>query len=361
MSDEIYQKLRKHIDSMPAGYPETESGAEIKILKKFFTPEEAELALCVTAKPEKIAAIAERAGLDESSAAERIEKMASKGNLFRIVTPSGARYSLPNFVMGMYEWHVNTIDRETAEYADDIYDALSESHWTDRETKQFRIVPVDSSIDGKSHVNSYDVILDLVKDKAPYAVAPCICRTEQKQKGNEVTRPVETCMTFGLVAQYYIRNGIGRELTLEELTVKLREFEEAALVPLSTNAKNPINMCMCDRDSCQLFRYLRKFEKPAEQIHSSYRAEINPSACIGCGKCTGRCQIDAITATDKKTGKGKNIFGINTDRCIGCGLCVKACPSGAIRMLLKEDLPEVPENAAEMNVRIAMERAKLGV
>lgn len=38
MGDEIYTRLRKHIDSMPAGYATTDSGAEIKMLKKFYTP-----------------------------------------------------------------------------------------------------------------------------------------------------------------------------------------------------------------------------------------------------------------------------------------------------------------------------------
>lgn len=361
MSDEIYIKLRDHIDSMPAGYPRTESGAEIKILKKFFTPEEAGLALHVTAKPEKAEAIAARSGIDVASAVHKIEEMAAKGNIFRIITPSGPRYMLPNFVMGLYEWHVKTIDKEIAGYADEVYDALSDKHWKDRETKQFRIVPVNKSVDGRSHVNSYDMILDLVKGKAPYAVAPCICRTEQTQKGNEVRRPVETCFTFGLVAQYYIYNGIGRELTEEQLIQKLAECEEASLVPLSTNAKNPVNMCMCDRDSCQLFRYLRKFEKPAAQIHSSFYAEIDAATCIGCGKCTSKCQIDAITPTDEKTAKGKNIFSVSRDRCIGCGLCVKACPAGSISMTLKGNLPEVPETAADMNIRIAKERAALKI
>ena len=43
MEDEIYNRLREHIDSMPAGYPATDSGAEIKMLKKFYTPLQARL------------------------------------------------------------------------------------------------------------------------------------------------------------------------------------------------------------------------------------------------------------------------------------------------------------------------------
>ncbi len=356
MSDDIYYKLREHLDTMPAGFPETESGAEIKILKKFFTPFEAEIALHVKGKPEKAEIIAERAGINTNEAASLIEAMAKKGNLFRIVTPSGPRYMLPNFIMGMYEWHVNAVDREIAEYADDIYDALADKHWTDKETKQFRIVPVNKAVDGRSHVKSYDKILELVKDKTPYAVAPCICRIEQKEKSNEISRPLETCLTFGTAALYYIQNGIGKELTEEELVQKLQECEDADLVPLSTNARDIVNMCMCDRESCQFMRYLRKFDKPALQVHASFFAAIDTGTCIGCGKCAKKCQVDAIIQSGLKTAKGKEILSVNRDRCIGCGLCVKGCPENSITMMEREDAREVPATPAEMYARIAAER-----
>jgi hypothetical protein len=43
MSDHIFAKLAKVLDTLPSGFPATESGIEIKILKKIFQPEEAEL------------------------------------------------------------------------------------------------------------------------------------------------------------------------------------------------------------------------------------------------------------------------------------------------------------------------------
>lgn len=32
-------RLREFLNNMPGGYPETESGVELRILEKFFTPE----------------------------------------------------------------------------------------------------------------------------------------------------------------------------------------------------------------------------------------------------------------------------------------------------------------------------------
>ena len=38
-SVEIYKKLREHLDKLPVGFPETESGIEMRILKHLFTPD----------------------------------------------------------------------------------------------------------------------------------------------------------------------------------------------------------------------------------------------------------------------------------------------------------------------------------
>jgi hypothetical protein len=45
MEDPIYQKLRQQLDQYAVGFPVSESGNELKILKMLFTSEEAELFL----------------------------------------------------------------------------------------------------------------------------------------------------------------------------------------------------------------------------------------------------------------------------------------------------------------------------
>ena len=43
MKMECYAKLARHLDSLPGGYPSTDSGVELRMLGRLFTPEEAEL------------------------------------------------------------------------------------------------------------------------------------------------------------------------------------------------------------------------------------------------------------------------------------------------------------------------------
>lgn len=363
MNKELYVQLRKHLDRQPGGFPETQSGAEIDILKRFYTPEQAKIALKMTTIPESAVKIAKKLKMDEKKAGESLEQMAREGLLFRVPTSESPLYMQPNFIMGIYEWHVNMVDREIAEYADHVYDGLFEHHWINRKTKQLRVVPVDQSIKHKDTVRGYDMIRELVRGSGngPYAVAPCVCRVEQLKKGNEVNRPMDTCLTFGMVARYYIENGIGKELTEDELMAKLTECEKASLVPFGTNSQSIVNMCMCDKDSCQIFRHLRMLEKPAREVHAAFSAAIDAKLCNGCQKCTKKCQIDAIVATDVQvqTGKKAKIHEVDPDRCIGCGLCVTACPEQAISMQPKEVLPNVPENALAMNIAMAKERRQL--
>ena len=52
--DKIYKKLRKHLDSFPIGFPKTESGVELEILKELFTPERVKIALRLGMIPQSL-------------------------------------------------------------------------------------------------------------------------------------------------------------------------------------------------------------------------------------------------------------------------------------------------------------------
>ena len=81
---DVYTRLREFMDKMPAGYPETPTGVEIKILKKLYTPDEAELTMKLKSEPEEVPVIAKRIGADEKELAEKLEDMAQKGLIYRV-------------------------------------------------------------------------------------------------------------------------------------------------------------------------------------------------------------------------------------------------------------------------------------
>ncbi|MFN3534306.1 MAG: 4Fe-4S ferredoxin, partial [Desulfatiglandales bacterium] len=60
---DIYERLAERLDHYAVGFPRTSSGIELRILKRLFTPQEAELYLQLTLTletPERIAQRIER-------------------------------------------------------------------------------------------------------------------------------------------------------------------------------------------------------------------------------------------------------------------------------------------------------------
>ena len=52
MNDNPYKKLAIRLNSLPNGFPPVQDGAEIRLLRKLFTPGEAELAATLHLTPE---------------------------------------------------------------------------------------------------------------------------------------------------------------------------------------------------------------------------------------------------------------------------------------------------------------------
>ena len=132
MAEEIYQKLSRHLDNLPGGFPPTESGVELRILRRLFTPEQAELALHLTLIPEEPRVVARRAGIDTVEAARHLEEMAKQGLILRMEPENEGKpfqYMAAQFVIGIWEFHVNDLDLELIKDMNEYIPTLSEEAW----------------------------------------------------------------------------------------------------------------------------------------------------------------------------------------------------------------------------------------
>ena len=108
MGTDVYEKLAKHLDDLPAGFPKTESGVEMRILRRLFTHEDAELALHLTVIPEEPRVIARRARIAVEEAVRRLEAMEQKGLILGIRRKGEPPlYMAQQFVVGFWEAQVN--------------------------------------------------------------------------------------------------------------------------------------------------------------------------------------------------------------------------------------------------------------
>jgi hypothetical protein len=81
---QTYVKLQKHLDNQAVGFPATRSGVEIKLLKYIFTPEEAEIACCLSYKFEPLETVFSRAGhlVDSFEELEKhLDRILKKGGI----------------------------------------------------------------------------------------------------------------------------------------------------------------------------------------------------------------------------------------------------------------------------------------
>lgn len=350
MSD-VYARLREHLDSLPSGFPSTESGVELRILKRLFTPEEAELASNVTIKLEPAAAIAARAGLSEAEAEARLRQLSRKGLIFSIEAPDREpRYMAAQFVVGIWEYHVNDLDADFVRDMDEYLPYLGREAFG--RVPQLRTVPVGKSINAGLEVLPYEKAEEIVRRQTKFLVAPCICRREHHIKGAGCDKLMEACLVFGWGAEYYARNGLGRFITLEETLEIIKRAEAEGLVLQPSNTQEIVNICCCCGDCCQMLLHLKRSPKPALAVSSPFRAAYDAELCVGCEACIDRCQMDALAMAD-----GRAVLDL--DRCIGCGLCVGACPSGALTLARKPaDLqPGVPKSQREAFILRAQARA----
>jgi electron transport complex protein RnfB len=355
MERDIYKKLAQHLDNLPGGFPSTETGVELRILRRLFTPEEAELAVHLNLIAEEARVIARRANLPVHEAAQRLEQMAYKGLLFRIEGKRRpARYRALQYVIGIWEFHVNDLDvdliRDMNEYIPTLFDG---EIW--KKVPQLRTIPVERSLSTELKALPYEKVAQLVDVQKKFAVAPCICRRESKMVGEGCDKPEETCLVFGVAADYYERNGLGRVIDKEETLEILQRAEEAGLVLQPSNAREIVNICCCCGCCCQVLKNLKRYPKPASYFSASFVAKINPDTCQGCGICVERCQMEALRL------EGDQAL-LDPDRCIGCGLCVSTCPTESLRLVRKPDTeqPEVPRNVVDASIRLARQRGKLG-
>lgn len=349
--DETYERLRVFLDSLPAGYPATPDGVELKILQKLFTPEEAELTMKLSREPEVLSEIAARIGREEAGLEAELEALVKKGLIFRIRDNGQVKYQAYQFMVGIYEFQVQRLDEEFARLFEEYlpYYGLSMGRL---KTKQLRVIPVESSITADRHVAPYNRIREMVQGQELISVAECICRKEQHLLGKECDRPKETCLGFGQFARFYIDNGWGRQITVEEALDILDSAEEAGLVLSPSNTQELAHICCCCPCCCPILRAVKVVPKSKYVITSGYQARIDPESCIGCNECLERCQVEAIRQEN-------GIAEIRPEKCIGCGLCVAACPEEAISLAELEGVELPPADIQAVMKRIAMEREAL--
>jgi Pyruvate/2-oxoacid:ferredoxin oxidoreductase delta subunit/DNA-binding Lrp family transcriptional regulator len=327
----VYERLRERLDMFPQGFPKTESGVELEILEHLFAPDEAEIMLHLRPfPPENVATIAERTGKDKTELAETLYGMSRRGLILRYTAPDNERYyALIPWVVGIWEFQLNNLTPENIKLYEKYFEEGMVPLQRNRKLGGFRVIPVETEIEGSTEIQPYEKVSQIIESHTRFAVADCICRKEARMLDKGCDKLLEACMSFGASADFYIENGMGREISKEEAKEILLKAEEDGLIHCSTNsAGNKVFICNCCGCCCKSMANVTKYGNLQAVVRSSYYAIKDQEICTDCGTCVERCQVDAIQSESDHT-------IIDRHRCIGCGLCASTCPTGSITMVRK--------------------------
>jgi Na+-translocating ferredoxin:NAD+ oxidoreductase subunit B len=353
---DIYERVRERLDKFPQGFPQTKSGVELEILRTLFTPEEAELLLFLSpAIPAPASSIAGKAGRQIEETEEALYRMSKKGLIFRLRPPGQPNlYFLIPWVIGIWEFQLKNLNPDNIKLFERFHEEGMVEERKKGGTAGFRVIPVEKEIQGMTEIQSYEKVSEIIDSNTRFAVAECICRKESRVMGKGCDKLLEACMVFGLGVDYYVGNGLGREISKEEARKILAQSEEEGLVHCSANHKGPkIVICNCCGCCCKALGYLTKYGIPTAVAQSNYYARVNEETCSGCETCVDRCQVKVIQMENDHATIEKN-------SCIGCGLCVSSCPTESLSLVHKrpDEVPPIFLDQTALIQAMAIEKKK---
>jgi len=367
ISTEVYRQLQEHFDSFPMRFPATKTGVEIRLLKKLFTPEEAEIAShldCgypgiyeIYSSLDQIYKKVKHLGYSKDDVECHLDNMAKNGSIMGYTKDGQKIFANAFLIVGIYEFQVNKL---TKEFQKDLDEYLNETwHPANREIRvgQLRTIPIGLKIEHENPMVKYDDIRVLFeKSEGPFTKMNCVCRQSKDLKNEpcKATDRREVCLATGEMGKMYIEQGYGSEITKEETLQYLKQNEEEGLIFQLSNSQEMIFVCSCCSCCCAGLAFLKGLPNPADYSSSNYQAIIDEELCNGCGSCVDRCQFDAIILET-------DFAVIQEKRCIGCGNCVLVCPEDAITLISKENLKVPPLTTVDLFNKIAEERKKTDV
>ena len=330
MSDNIYHKLAKVLDTLPNGFPPTETGVEIKLLQKIFSPEEADLFCDLRLTIETPEQIAQRTGRPLEGLLEKLIEMDGHGQLFAFKYGGEHYFRMMPWVFGIYEFQINRLDREFAELNEE-FSPYFERQFAETQPSLMQPLPIEEEILVTQEALPYEQVSNILENSESIKVMECICKKEQGLLDNPCDRPVEVCMGFAPIPGVFDDTDNGRAISKEEARALIKEAEKNGLVHLTSNQQSGhFYICNCCGCCCGVLTGITKQGIPAWQVvNSRFYAAVNSDQCSLCGVCADeRCQVGAIEA-------GEETYKIIPEKCIGCGLCITTCDEKAIFLVKK--------------------------
>ncbi len=178
-----FARLANALDQLPNGYPRTESGIELLILRKIFSPEEASLGCHISGEPEPFESIALRAGIGLAPARSTLKAMAKKGLVWVSKGDGKLLYRLAPFIVGIYEASLPILDHELAHLVEDYMAQGGIKGIMQPQPALHRVVPARGTAKTE-WILPYDDVKAIITASKSFQVRDCISGSSRTCSGS---------------------------------------------------------------------------------------------------------------------------------------------------------------------------------
>ncbi|TAL31644.1 MAG: 4Fe-4S dicluster domain-containing protein [Spirochaetes bacterium] len=368
-----YRELGKKIDSLTFRVPW--NGTLHEILKELYTADEADLVIMMPYGLSPLARIAKLTNYDEARLRNLLEGLCRKGLVVDLFIEGEYRYMPSPFVIGIFEFtmmrtggnlDIKKMARLFYEYFHHEHGALHAANFGEGGAYSImRALPYEESVRDLPHVEilDYEKATEIVRGWDRFAIGTCSCRHEKLHAGHKhCDNPLDTCSTFGYSADYWIRNGLAREVSKGEMLANIERSRDLGLVFNADNVQRNVTfICQCCKCCCNALQAINTYGYTQMMVTSTFIARIDDDACTGCGKCAKECAANAIEMVPVQgdAGDKKKRPVLDESFCLGCGVCTMHCKPRAIMLEKRGQRVIHPETTFERVILQTLEKGTL--